>query len=81
MGREGSGSKGRIDGKELTVMFIVLLLTIGFLGFFFGWVYNDTPAYLNAWGIDFAWHSVAPYMGTAMLGFIMLLLGIKAKKS
>ncbi len=80
MGRDNS-SKGRIDGKELTVMFVVLLLTITILGFFFGWVYNDTPAYLNAWGMNFAWHSVAPFVGTAMLGFIMLLLGIKAKQS
>ena len=79
MGR--TGSKGRIDGKELTLMFGVLILTIAFLGFFFGWVYIDTPEFLTAWGLNFAWHSVAPFVGTALLGFIMLMLGIKAKNT
>lgn len=77
MGRE---SKGRIDGKEFTGMFIVLILTLIILGFFYGWVFTETPEFLDAWGMNFAWHSVAPYVGTALLGFVMLFLGIKAKE-
>lgn len=58
---------------------MTLLLTIVILGFFFAWAYLDTPEYLTLWGAKFAWHSVTPYLGTAIVGFVMLLIGIKFK--
>jgi hypothetical protein len=77
----GRKERKRIDIKELSIMFMTLLVTIVILGFFFAWTYLDTPEYVNLWGLDFAWHSVAPYLGTAIVGFVMLLIGIKFKNN
>ena len=72
---------GTIDSKERMGMFLVLILTIIFLGFFYGKVYLDTPEFFQIWGRNFAWHAVVPYFGTAAVGFVLLLLGLQAKKS
>ena len=74
------GSKGKIDGKEKLTMFLVLIVTIIILGFFYGKIYTETPEYLDIWGVNFAWHAVAPFIGTAFVGIVLLILGVQAKK-
>lgn len=74
-------SPGRIDAFEATGMCLVLVLTLVVLGFFNAWVYLQTPEYIEIWGREFAWHTVSPYVGYALLGLIMLILGIKSKRN
>jgi len=77
----GVDKRKGIDFKEIIIMLIVLCITIVVLGFFYGYIYTNTPEYLDVLNQKFAWHQVAPYVGTAFLGFVMLILGIKFKNN